>query len=75
MPNQVIPDDIPLKDFQVISTIKLNLVVENKLRGCQRSILCYLSQTHAQHSKFYVHNNDYNHISFSNYSEISSHTI
>jgi len=30
MPNQVIPDDIPLKDFQVIYTIKLNLVFKNK---------------------------------------------
>lgn len=59
MPNQVIPDDIPLKDFQVIYTIIFNLVIENKLRGCQRSI-CYLSLTHAQHRKFYVHNNDYN---------------
>jgi len=31
MPNQVIPDDIPLKDFQVIYTFKLNLVFENKI--------------------------------------------
>lgn len=50
MPNQVIPDDIPLKDFQVIYTIKLNFVIENKSTRYQRSF-CYLSLTDAQLAK------------------------
>jgi len=42
MPNQVIPDDIPLKDFQVIYTFKLNLVFKNKLIAVLSSTLVYL---------------------------------
>lgn len=50
MPNQVIPDDIPLKDFQVIYTIKLNFVLENKSTRYRRSF-CYLSLTDVQLAK------------------------
>lgn len=44
MPNQVIPDDIPLKDFQVIYKFNLNLVFKNKLIAVLSSTIGIFSQ-------------------------------